>query len=134
MRYEANWRFTSGLSAGGSPFFHVQVKDFQSGESTAAFFERHRGELLQAAPDYTLFEPGLIKGETVDSRNYVHTEYLWQPKPDDCVYHVVEHVFRSSYYPVKDFGFIVSAGLCELDITAHGQNREHTLRSFEEYN
>ena len=96
MTYEQSWTFTSAASARGRPFLDVKVKDFQSGESTAGFFERHRQELIDMVPNYSLLELGLTRGETIKGRNYVHMEYLWQPSSGDCLYQVVDHVFRSS--------------------------------------
>ena len=110
----------------------ITVKDFNSGESLADFFERHRQELLAQAPNYSVLEPGSAKGETKALRNYVHMEYLWQPGAGDCLYHVVEHVFRSRYYPVRDYGFIVTAGVCENQQAVYDERRENILSSFEE--
>ena len=59
-------------------------------------------------------------------------EYLWQPSAGDCLYHVVEHVFRSRYYPVRDYGFIITAGVCENDLTTYSEPRRWILESFEE--
>ena len=39
----------------------------------------------------------MTKGGVFDQRNCIHMEYLWQPSADDCLYHVVEHVYRSRY-------------------------------------
>ena len=128
IMYGQNWTLTSGVSAGDRPFLDISVKDFESGGSLAAFFERHRHELFQAAPGYNVFEPGLTKGEG----NYVHMEYLWQPSAGDCLYHVVEHVFRSRYYPVRDYGFIITAGVCENELTSYSESRRRILESFEE--
>ena len=95
-------------------------------------FERHRQELLAGAPNYAIFEPGLTRGETVGLRNYIHIEYLWQPTSNDCLYHVVEHIFRSWFYPVRDHGFIISAGVCEKDQAFYQKQRIDILASFEE--
>ena len=133
VRYEQSWTLTSGPSAGGRPFLDIQAKDFQSGESLSGFFERHRQELIDAAPDYSLFEPGLTKGETTnEGRNYVHMEYLWQPGPGDCRYQVEEHIFRSRYYPVRDYGFIITVGICESEQMLYEERRGYILASFEE--
>ena len=126
------WRFTGGTSAGGRPFLDIQTKDFASGESTAVFFERHRQELLEAAQNYAVFELGLTRGETVGLRNYIHLEYLWRPTSNDCLYHVVEHIFRSRFYPVRDHGFIITAGVCENEHTFYQKQRTDVLASFEE--
>ena len=133
MTYEQSWTFTSAASARGRPFLDVKVKDFQSGESTAGFFERHRQELIDMVPNYSLLELGLTRGETIKGRNYVHMEYLWQPSSGDCLYQVVDHVFRSRYYPAKDYGFIVTAGFCENQEGLYDESRGYILASFEEY-
>ena len=134
IKYERAFALTGPLSAKGSPFLQIHAKEFESGESTSLFFQRHRQELLDAAPEYHLFEPGSTRGETIDGRNYIHMEYLIQPRADDCVYHVVEHIFRSRFYPAKDVGFIISTGICDLQLADFGQIRELILQGFEEYN
>ena len=48
------------------------------------------------------------------------------------MYHVVEWVFRSWYFPAKRHGFIVSVGICEEDLATHSERRESILSSFEE--
>ena len=127
-----NWTATSAASAGGRPFLDIQMKDFKSGESTAGFFERHRQDLIDLRPNYSVFELGLTRGETVKQRNYIHMEYLLQPSSDDCIYHVVEHVFRSQFYPVKDYGIIISAGVCENQQQVFNRQRGDILSNFEE--
>ncbi len=133
IRYEQNWSLTSGESAGGRPFLHIRTKDFKSGESVADFFERHRQEMIQMAPNYAAFEPGQTGGQTVNQRNYVQMEYLWQPGAGDCLYHVVDQVFRSRFYPARDHGFIISAGVCEDQHAQYDEPREFMLATFEEY-
>ena len=130
--YERSWELTDGTRARGRPFVNITVKNFNSGESIAGFFERHRGEFLSKAPTYAAFEPGLTKGETANLRNYIHMEYLWQPTASDCLYHVVEHIFRSRFYPLRDYGFIVAAGVCEDQVSHYARPRLHILSSFEE--
>ena len=85
------------------------------------------------APDYAAFEPGATGGQTVNLRNYVQMEYLWQPGAGDCLYHVVDQVFRSRYYPARDHGFVISAGVCEEQHARYDEVREFMLASFEEY-
>lgn len=136
IRYEQNWSLTSGESAGGRPFLHIRTKEFKSGESVADFFERHRQEMIHMAPNYAVFEPGETGGQTVTEpyvRNYVQMEYLWQPGAGDCLYHVVDQVFRSKFYPARDRGFIISAGVCEGQHAQYDEPREFMLASFEEY-
>ena len=134
ITYEQAWSLTGGASAGGRPFLDVQVKDFESGDSIARFFERHRQELIDRIPEFSHFDLGLTKAETTrDGRNYIHMEYLWQPGPNDCLYHVVEHVFRSRFYPARDYGFVISAGFCENEQLLYEERRKYILASFEEY-
>lgn len=123
------WAWSPIESARGRPFVHVTVRDYQPGESTANFFERYRQDVIDAHRDNPTFELGLTKGEG----NYVHFEYLLQTGGGSCVYHVVEHISRSRYIPVRDYGFVVSAGICEEQRTAAGdRQRERILRSFGE--
>ena len=133
LRCNQNWSNSSVFSAGGRPFIEVKVKTFQSGESSASFFERHRGELTESRGDHVVFEIGVSRGETLKSRNYVHMEYLLQPSAADCIYHVVDHVFRSRFYPVRNSGFIITAGFCEEQTGLYNAQRETILASFEEY-
>ncbi len=85
------------------------------------------------ASNYSLFEPGLTRGELHEGRNYINFQYLLQPGPGDCLYQVVEHVFRSRFYPVRDYGFVLTAGICESEQLLYEDRREHILASFEEY-
>ena len=133
IRYEQNFSLTSGGSSGSRPYLHIQTKDFESGESVADFFERRRQELIEMAPSYSVFEPGETGGQTVNQRNYVQMEYLWQPTDGHCLYHVVEQVFRSRFYPARDYGFIISSGVCEDQHALYDEPREFMLASFEEY-
>ena len=133
IRYERNWTITSGTSARGRPFLDITVKDFATGESLADFFERHRAELIEMVPNYILFEPGQTGGQTIGNRNFVQMEYLWQPGPDDCIYDVVSRVFRSRFYPTRDYGFVLSAGMCEDQQALFDEPRNFMLSSFQEY-
>ena len=85
------------------------------------------------APNYEVFEPGKTGGQTLANRNYIEMEYLWQPSAGDCLYHVVVQVFRSRYYPERDYGFMVAAGVCEDQQTQYEEPRKFMLDSFEEY-
>ena len=141
IRLNDRWELSRGtldvseaVIIGDRPFLHIAVKEFKSGESTAAFFERHRQELLEQVATFVVFEPGLTKGETDPDtlRNYIHMEYLWQPNEGDCLYHVVEHVFRSRFYPARDKGFVIAGGVCENQQVSFDEQRENILRSFRE--
>ena len=127
-----NWTITSVKSAGGRPFLTIQVKDLQSAETMPAFFERHRQDLIAVARNYPVFALGLTEGGNLNGRNYIHMEYLIQPNSGDCIYHVVDHVFRSVFFPVENHGFVISAGVCENDEPVYRQQRENILGSFEE--
>ena len=132
ISYEQSFSFSSVTSAGGRPFIEIQTKDYKSGESIAGFFERHRQEMIDAIPNYSLFELGAFRGETIVGRNYIHQEYLWQPSAGDCIYQVVDHVFRSRFYPARDYGFVFRVGFCEQDQHLYEERRRHILASFEE--
>ena len=80
-----------------------------------------------------VFDIGRTEGEVIKGRNYIHMEFLLQPSAGDCIYHVVDHVFRSRFYPAKDYGFIFRVGFCEQDQSLYQEGREHILASFEEY-
>ena len=97
-------------------------------------FPRRRGDRPRqgSSANYASVEFGPTRGETVGLRNYIHLEYLRRPTSDDCIYHVVEHIFRSRFYPVRDHGFIISAGLCENDQAFYQKQRIDILASFEE--
>ena len=114
------------------PFTRPPTKDFASGESTAVLFEHHRQELLASAPNYASVEFGPARGETVGLRNYVHLEYSQKPTSGDCFYHVAEHTFRARFYPARDYGFIVAAGVCENDRAFYQKQRLDILASFEQ--
>ena len=132
ISYEQVFSFNSVTSAGGRPFIEIQTKDYQSGEAIAGFFERHRQEMIDAIPNYSLLELGQARGETIEGRNYIHQEYLWQPSAGDCIYHVVDHVFRSRFYPARDYGFVFRVGFCEQDQHLYEERRRHILASFGE--
>ena len=139
IQYEQSWVLASGDSAGNRPFLHIQVEDFKSGESSDGFFERRRSELLDAArnriddPSLPFFEPGKTGfGRQKGLYPYISSGYLWRPEDNSCMYHVVEHIFRSWYYPAKRYGFIISVGICEEDLATHDERREIIFSSFEE--
>ena len=139
IQYEQSWVLANGDSADSRPFLHIEVQDFESGESSDDFFERRRDELLEAARNH-IYDPSLPfiePGETGFGRQkelypYRSSEYLWRPRENSCMYHVVEHIFRSWYFPAKRNGFIVSVGICEEDLATHRGRRESILSSFEE--
>ena len=98
--------------------------------------ERHKQGLTEKARDYSAFEFGTEREETIVSRsgvsrNYVHLEYRFQPGPGDCVYDVLDHVFRSNYRPIN-YAFIITAGACEDQLAPYGKQRSDILASFEE--
>ena len=63
--------------------------------------------------------------------HYEYAEYVLQPRSRDCLYHVVEHAHPSWNAP-GEYGFIISAGICESDLTAYAQQRKAILGSFNE--
>ena len=83
--------------------------------------------------DYRLRAPSSsIPPSTIHTKRYIHTEYRWQPSAIDCVYDVVEHIFRSRNRPVN-YAYIITAGICEHNLDAFSGQRTSILSSFEEY-
>ena len=122
------WVWSTMESAGSRPFVHVTTKDLNAGEGIGAFFERHRQEVI----DLYRNDPSFKLGQAVGEGNYVHFEFRLQPTSSTCEYHVVEHVFLSRFRPVRNYGIIVSAGICEDQRRTLDAQRERILRSFEE--
>ena len=122
------WTEADVVSAEGRPFFNVDVKGFKFQESMEYFFQRHQERLQLSAGDYTVFE----QVSTMRERDYIHSEYRWQPSEEDCVYNVAEHIFRSTNRPA-DYTFIITAGFCEGSLDSFGWQRTSILSSFKEY-
>ena len=140
INYEQSWTIADGHSAGGRPFLNVTVEKLDPGDSFVAFFERHNSELLDAARNHIFnrglpfLEPGKTGSGKYDGLySYRSREYRWQPDPAGCIYHVVERIFRSWYFPDKRFAFIITVGICEDEIPFYSGSREAILESFEEY-
>ena len=98
--------------------------------------ERHKQGLTYRAQDYSMFELGAEKEETIVgrsavSRNYVHLEYRFQPGPNGCVYDALDHVFRSNSRPIN-YAYIITAGVCEDQLAPYNKQRSDILASFEE--
>ena len=125
------WTETGAVSAGGSPFFSIESKGFLLEESLDDFFQRRQQRLLLTADDYDVLELVSTREVSTGQRDYIHAEYRWQPNGRDCVYHVVEHIFRSRYRPTN-YGFIITAGVCESERALYDGQRENILSSFEE--
>ena len=122
------WVWSTMESAGSGPFVHVTTKNLNADEGIGPFFERYRQEVI----DKYRNDPSFKLGQTMGEGNYVHFEYGLQPGGSPCAYHVVEHVFLSRFRPVRNYGIIVSAGICEDQRSALDAQRERILRSFEE--
>ena len=113
------------------PFFSVEAKGFLLDESLDDFFQRRQQRLLAETPDYIVFELLSTREESTGRQEYIHAEYRWQPNGRACVYHVVERVLRSRHQPMN-YGFIVTAGVCEGERVLYDGQRESILSSFEE--
>ena len=137
LKCNQNWAQTTAPNAGGRPFVYVSVKDFESAEAIPHFFERYRQDAIGIFRTYEVFELGRTEGRTIEvhgtMRNYVLMEYLLKPSPADCLYHVVDHIFRSRFYPDRDYGFIVSAGICESQLSSLSEQRKWIFESLAEY-
>ena len=114
-----------------SPFFSVEGKGFLLDESLDDFLQRHHEGLLLAAEDFTLFELLSTREVSTREQDYTHAEYRWQPNEWDCITHVVERVLRSRHLPIN-YGFIITAGVCESDRPLYDGQRESILSSFRE--
>ena len=125
------WNDTDVASAGGHPFFNVEVKGFQRNESMDNLIRRHQEKLRVTGEGYTVFEQVSTKTETIGQRTYFHFEYRWQPSPRTCVYDVVQHIFHSSYRP-NNYAFVFTAGMCEEVLDTFRVQRSNILSSFTE--
>ena len=131
IKCNQHWTEAGTVFAGTSPFFYIEAKGFKLDESLDDFLQRRHEGLLLAAEDFTLFELVSTREVSTGEQDYIHAEYRWQPNEWDCVNHVVERVFRSRHLPVN-YGFIVSAGVCESERALYDGQRESILSSFEE--
>ena len=114
-----------------SPFFSVEGKGFLLDESLDDFLQRHHEGLLLAAEDFTLFELLPTREVSTGEQDYIHAEYRWQPNEWDCITHVVERVLRSRHLPIN-YGFIITAGVCEGERPLYDGQRESIMSSFKE--
>jgi hypothetical protein len=131
LKCNQHWTETEATSAAGRPFFNVRVTGFLYEETMEDFYQRHQSSLTEATQDYITFERVSTKEETIGPRNYIHTEYRWRPGERDCVYDVVERIFRSPNRPVN-YAFILTAGICEGSAEVYGEQRTVILSTFEE--
>ena len=130
------WDETGIMSAGTRPFLNVEVKGFYLDEDMPNFIDRY----IQGLHDRWNTNPGFELGDTreetvVDrdgvARDYFHIEYRLESGLSDCVYDIVDHIFRSTSRPTN-YAFIITAGLCEDQVPAFGRQRLDIMASFEE--
>ena len=131
IKCNQHWTEAGTVFAGTSPFLYIEAKGFMLDESLDDFRQRRHEGLLLAAEDFTVFELLSTREVSTGEQDYIHAEYRWQPNEWDCVTHVVERVFRSRVLPVN-YGFIVSAGVCEGERPLYDGQRESILSSFKE--
>ena len=95
---------------------------------------------IQGLQDRWNSNPGFKIGDTreetvVDrdgvAREYFHIEYRLESGLPDCVYDIVDHIFRSPSRPTN-FAYIITAGLCEDQVPAFSRQRLDIMASFEE--
>lgn len=111
----------------GRPHLNVMIADVEERDGRWDFYERHKRQRLSRAPTYADYE-SLNSG---GAGQYIYMEYYLQPRARDCRYHVVEHAYPSWNAP-GEYGFIISAGICEADLPAYQRQREAILDSFNE--
>ena len=128
IRHGGSWTLADAPSARGSPYLNITIVEVEAEDRRFDFFERYRSQRLAMASTYADFELVGSGGRG----NYEYREYIWQPQAGDCRYHVVEHAHPSWYAP-NDYGFVISTGICEADLSVYGKQREEILDSFEEY-
>ena len=131
IKCNQHWTEAGTVFAGTSPFLYIEAKGFKLDESLEDFLQRRHESLLLSAEDFTLFEMLPTREVSTGEQDYIHAEYRWQPNEWDCVNHVVERVFRSRHLPIN-YGFIVSAGVCESERALYDGQRESILSSFKE--
>ena len=127
IRCCGDWEWTDALSAGGLPYLQVTIVDYEAEEARWEFYDRYRSQRLSEAWKYADYESLGGGGEG----HYVYGEYIWQPRASDCRYYVREHAYPSWNAP-GEYGFVVSAGVCEYDLAEYGWQRDAILSSFEE--
>ena len=118
---------TDAASAGGRPYINITIVDIADEEGRWEFYERHRRDRLAKASTYADYKS--LQGG--GAGHYIYGEYFWQPKAEDCKYHVLEHGHPSWNAP-DDYGFVISMGICEADLPVYDQQREVILDSFNE--
>lgn len=91
------------------------------------FFERYRRQRLAFASAYVHYRSLPCHDEDW----YIDCKYIWQPGPRDCLYHVVDRAYSSRVAP-SDYGFIISTGVCQADLSVYSQQREDIMDSFAE--
>ncbi len=129
IRRGGSWAWmTSAPSAGGRPYINVTIVAVEDGEGRWDFAARHRDQRRDLAPTYADYG---WRGGGNCGPDCEYVEFLWQPKTGDCRYDVVEHALPSWNAP-GEYGFIISAGICEADLPTYGQQRIVILDSFNE--
>ena len=131
IKCNQHWTEAEATFAARGPFFNIEAKGFLLDESLDDFFQRGQQRMLAETPDYIVFELLSKRDESTGQQDYIHAEYRWQPNDLACVYHVVERVLRSRHQPVN-YGFIITAGVCESERPLYDGQRESILSSFRE--
>ena len=103
-------------------------------ENLGTFIERHQSETRNSKPGYNTGAYSNESGE-IGRRGSIRTyqwEYYWRPGGNGCRQHVVEHIFRAGGANAYVSAWIVSAGVCEVDLLAYRDQRETIFASFRE--
>ena len=129
-------KYAHFMSSDNQALTEVRAYDVPESFSLREFAEQRLGALNVAALSESvgLLDIGAFKrvDETQDE-HYLIT-YRYQPTSDDCVSEVTEHVYLSSSYPDKPYGFGVSVSVCEESLEDHVFDRADILDTFLEWN
>lgn len=133
----SNWERSE--SGSRNPYLAVSKESLGDDEyNIGPFFERHATAKRQSLPDFVIVKyayTGEIGTAVGKPQRTTAWEYRYAPQnPTECTYHVREHIFISSNTTSGWHAFIISAGICESELSAHRRDRDRILRSFYELN
>ena len=74
---------------------------------------RSRQEQIAEEDSYHLSETLSFGSGQSEVGEFYFLEIRWQSAPRRCVWHEVEKIFLSNWYPEKPLGFVIVTSLCE---------------------
>ena len=134
IRCSDDWNQGEPSSASDKPYISVQLKSFKPAENLGDFIERHQSETRNSKSGYNTGAYSNESGE-IGRRGSIRTyqwEYYWRPGGNGCRQHVVEHIFRAGGANAYVSAWIISAGICEVDLLTYRGQRETIFASFRE--